>query len=453
MRFPRLLRTTSFRLTLLYAGLFGASVLILYSAMYWYGSGYVASQIDRTVDNEITELETNAKGRGLSGLRETVDAYARQAPGDVYYYLSDRNGRRLAGNVPALPRTLGITDWPSRHRGGPFPLARHSVRGHGVLVTDDAYLFVGLDSFELHEMQEMIGRAFLWGALATVLLALVGGTLMSLGLLTRVEAISQASREIMAGDLGRRIPVRGSHDEFDHLAESLNAMLVRIEGLMDELKQVTTDIAHDLRTPLTRLRQRLELVNRRPNSPEELKAALESSAGDVDAILETFAAILRIAQLEAHSSAMGFQPIDLSEALSEIFEIYQSVAEEEHHTLTAQLAPGLSILGDRELLLQLLSNLIENAIRHCPPSSNIRLSAFQSADGVQVLVADDGPGIPQEQREKVFQRFYRMERSRSTPGTGLGLSLVAAIAKLHRARIVLADNNPGLRVELVFPAP
>ena len=420
--------------------------------MYWYGTGYVATQIDRTVDNEIAELETNAKGRGLAGLRETVNSYAREAPGDVFYYLSDRNGHRLAGNVPEMPRALGISNWPSRRHGGPFPLARHGVRGRGVVAADGAFLFVGLDSFELHEMQEMTGQAFLFGALATVLLALAGGTIMSLGLLTRVEAISQASREIMAGDLGRRIPVRGSRDEFDHLAESLNAMLERIEGLMDELKQVTTDIAHDLRTPLTRLRQRLELVNRRPSSPDELKAALESSAGDVDAILETFAAILRIAQLEAHGSAMGFQPIDLSEALSEIVEIFQSVAEEENQQLTAGIAPGLSVLGDRELLLQLLSNLVENAIRHCPKHSAIHLSASQKADGVQIQVVDNGPGIPLELREKVFQRFYRMERSRSTPGTGLGLSLVAAIAKLHRARIALTDNNPGLRVELVFPA-
>jgi signal transduction histidine kinase len=452
MPLPRIVRTTSFRLTLLYAGLFFASVMLLFAAMYWYGTGYVAGQIDRTVANEIAELETNAKGRGLTGLRDTVAAYARQAPPDVYYYLSDVHGHRLAGNVPALPRAVGIQSWASRRNGGQFPVGRHSVRGLGVVGVDGSYLFVGLDSFELHEMREMITRAFVWGSLATILLALVGGTIMSLGLLRRVEAISQASREIMAGDLSRRIPVRSSHDEFDHLAESLNAMLERIEGLMEELKQVTNDIAHDLRTPLTRLRQRLELAHRRPSSPEELRGALETSADDVDAILDTFAALLRIAQIEAHSAAAGFQALDLSEVLSEIAEIYQSVAEAEGRLLVTRVAPGLSIPGDRELLLQLLSNLIENAIRHCPTASVINLSASRNAHGVEVVVADNGPGIPQALREKVFQRFYRMERSRTTPGTGLGLSLVAAIAKLHRARIALFDNGPGLRVQLVFPA-
>ena len=451
MPLPRILRTTSFRLTLLYAGLFCASVLLLFVAMYWYGTGYVAGQIDRTVANEIAEMQTNAKGRGLAGLRDTVAAYARQAPSGVYYYLSDVHGRRLAGNVPALPRATGIQSWASRRNGGNFPLGRHSVRGLGVIAADGAYLFFGLDSYELGEMREMITRAFLWGSIATILLALVGGTIMSLGLVRRVEAISQASREIMAGDLSRRIPVRTSNDEFDHLAESLNRMLERIEDLMDELRQVTNDIAHDLRTPLTRLRQRLELAHRRSSSAEELRTALETSADDVDAILETFAALLRIAQIEAHSAADGFRSLDFTEVLSEIAEIYQSVAEEGGRLLVAHVEPDLSIPGDRELLLQLFSNLIENAIRHCPTSSIINLSASRNSHGVEVVVADNGPGIPLELREKVFQRFYRMERSRTTPGTGLGLSLVAAIAKLHRARIQLFDNSPGLRVELDFP--
>lgn len=452
MPLPRILRTTSFRLTLLYAVLFCVSVLILYAAMYWYGTGYVADQIDHTVDNEIAELEAHARGGGLAALRDTVSAYARQAPSGIYYYLADGRGRTLAGNVPSLPRVLGIVNWPRRRHGGPIPQSRHGVRGRGVVVDGGGYLFVGLDSYELGEMREMIQRAFFWGFLATMLLAGLGGTIMSFGLVRRVEAISQATREIMAGELGRRIPVRGSNDEFDHLAESLNAMLGRIEGLMDDLRQVTTDIAHDLRTPLTRLRQRLELARRRSTSPDELRDAIDRSAADVDAILETFAAILRIAQIEAHSGTPAIRPLALSEALGEIAEIYQSVAEEKGQELTSHIAPDLTILGDRELLLQLFSNLVENAIRHSPGASAIRLSAFEDPDGVRVIVTDTGPGIPADLREKVFQRFYRLESSRSTPGTGLGLSLVAAIAGLHRARIALADNDPGLRVELVFPA-
>jgi signal transduction histidine kinase len=308
-----------------------------------------------------------------------------------------------------------------------------------------------VESYQLGLMRVMIERAFIWGSIGTILLALAGGVVMSLGLVRRVETMSQASREIMAGDLSRRIPVRGSDDEFDHLAASLNTMLGRIETLMRELQQVTNDIAHDLRTPLTRLRQRLDLASRGSRTPEELRAALAKSATDVDAILETFAALLRIAQIEAHANASGLERLDLSQALADMTETYQTVAEEQGQLLTSQVASGLWIAGDRELLLQLFSNLIENAIRHCPKSSLIRLSAHSEPQGIEVSVADNGPGIPAELRDKVFQRFYRLERSRTTEGTGLGLSLVAAIVRLHGATVKLVDNGPGLRVELRFP--
>jgi signal transduction histidine kinase len=453
MRLPRIFNTTSFRLTLLYAALFCASVMLLFVAMYWYGTGYVAGQIDRTVSNEIAEVRESARGRGLKGLQEDVASYSSKAPSGVYYLLQDAHGRYLAGNISSLSPDVGIRSWPPRRRGGDFPAGIHSVRGRGVIVEDGAYFFVGLDAYELGEMREMIARAFIWGVAGTIFLALVGGVVMSLGLVRRVEAMSQTSREIMAGNLSRRIPIRGSDDEFDRLAASLNTMLDRIETLMHELREVTSDIAHDLRTPLTRLRQRLELASRRSTAPEELRAALENSAADVDDILETFAALLRIAQIEAHTNASELAPLDLTEVLSDMVETYQSVAEEREQRLVAELPGGLSIAGDRELLFQLFSNLIENAIRHCPSAATITLSARLSSQGVEVTIADDGPGIPAEMREKVFQRFYRLEHSRTTEGTGLGLSLAAAIAKLHGAAIDLSDNHPGLRVRLLFPAP
>lgn len=451
MRLPRIFNTTSFRLTLLYAALFCASVMLLFIAMYWYGTGYVAGQIDRTVSNEISEVRSAARGRGLKGLQEETASYSKSAAQGVYYVLQDAHGHRLAGNISALSPEVGIRSWPPRRRGGTFPNGIHSVRGRGVLVDDGAYFFVGVDASELGEMREMVGRAFLWGVAGTILLALAGGAIMSLELVRRVEAISQTSREIMAGDLSRRVPTRGRNDEFDRLAASLNAMLDRIETLMHELREVTSDIAHDLRTPLTRLRQRLELASRRSTAPEELRAALENSAADVDDILETFAALLRIAQIEAHTNAAELAPLDLSEVLSDMVETYQSVAEEREQRLVAELPQRLPIAGDRELLFQLFSNLIENAIRHCPAGSTIGVSARPAAHGVEVAIADDGPGIPVELRDKVFQRFYRLERSRTTEGTGLGLSLAAAIAKLHGASIELAGNEPGLRVRLLFP--
>lgn len=451
MPLPRFVRTTSFRLTLLYAALFLASVLLLFAAMYWYGAGFVADQIDKTVSDEITEVRAHAGPGGLVALRTTVAAYARQAPSGMYYLLQNASGHATAGNIPSLAPIVGVRSWLSREDGGHFPVGIQSVRGRGVTIEGGSYLFVGVDSTQLDEMQEMISRAFLWGLLATILLSLAGGTIMSLGLLRHVEAVSQTSRDIIAGDLSRRLPVRGSNDEFDHLAVSLNAMLERIEKLMAGLREVSNDIAHDLRTPLSRLRQRLERARRKSQTVGELHETLDHSIEDVDAILETFAALLRISQIEAHAKTSAFTSIDLSLLLEDMVETFQSVAEEHGQLILAKITSGLVVTGDRELLPQLFANLVENAIRHCPRSSLIRIEAKSYESGIEVSVADNGPGIPAGMREKVFQRFYRLESSRTTEGTGLGLSLVAAIAHLHEASIELLDNAPGLRVRLKFP--
>lgn len=450
MRLPRILRTTSFRLTLLYAGLFCASVLVLFGAMFWFGTGYVASEIDKTVSNEIVEVRQAADSPSLEALRRSVLTYTKHAPPGVYYYLQDRSGRVLAGNVTRLAPVEGLRNWSARESRDWFVHAGRGVRGQGVRAADGAYLFVGVDSFELTEMREMIARAFGWGLLAMILLALGGGALMSEALLKRVETISAASREIIAGDLSRRIPIRGSDDEFDHLATSLNAMLARIESLMDGLRQVSSDIAHDLRTPLARLRQRLELARWRAQTIDELHRALDGSIADVDAILETFAALLRIAQIEAHTKATEFAPLDLSAMLADMLETYQGIAEEKAQSLGGAIEPGLSISGDRELLPQLFSNLVENAIRHSPRGSAIALGARRDAGRVEAWVCDDGPGIQAELREKVLQRFFRLEQSRTTEGTGLGLSLASAIAGLHDTRLELDDNRPGLVVRVRF---
>ncbi|MBV9990319.1 MAG: HAMP domain-containing protein [Alphaproteobacteria bacterium] len=451
MRLPRIFRTTSFRLTLLYAAVFCVSVMALFGAMFWFGTGYVADEIDHTVNVEIAEVHDAADTPSLESLTRAVGFYAQRAPAGVFYYLQDKDGRVLAGNVPRLPPREGVLTWSPRESRTLFPHTIHGVRGRGTRTVDGAYMFYGVDSSKLNEMREMIARAFIWGLLATVILALGGGTVVSLSLLRHVETISETSRGIIAGDLSRRLPMRGSDDEFDHLIASLNAMLERIESLMDGLRQVSTDIAHDLRTPLARLRQRLELARWRTATVAEFHEALDGSIQDVDAILETFAALLRIAQIEAHTKATEFAALDLSRMLADMLETYQSVAEENLQRLTGDIAPGLSVVGDRELLPQLVSNLVENAIRHCPAGSGISLEARRGAQGIEVAVADDGPGIPAEMRAKVFQRFFRLERSRTTEGTGLGLSLVAAIAALHRARVELSDNRPGLRVCIVFP--
>lgn len=285
----------------------------------------------------------------------------------------------------------------------------------------------------------------------TFVLAVLCGLVMSFGVLRRVEVVSRASRAIMAGDLGRRIALRGTDDEFDHLSASLNAMLDRIQDLMLGLQQISSDIAHDLRTPLTRLRQGLELARRQEHTIEGLNAALDRAIGNVDTILDTFAALLRIAQIEAGTRRSGFRPVALTELLKSLVEVYQAVAEEKTQQLEANIAVDLWLNGDGELLTQLFANLVENAIAHSPAAAHIFVDAAPTPDAILVIVADTGPGILPAYRQKVLQRSYRLETSRTTSGSGLGLSLANAIVTLHEATLELQDNNPGLRCVLHFP--
>jgi signal transduction histidine kinase len=289
-----------------------------------------------------------------------------------------------------------------------------------------------------------VTRTFELGLGVTVVLALAGALVMSVGVLRRVEAVSRASRAIMAGDLTQRMALRGTDDEFDHLGSSLNAMLDRIQDLMLGLQQVSTDIAHDLRTPLTRLRQRLELAQRRETTVDGLHAAVDGAIVNVDAILETFGALLRIAQIEAGTRRAGFQPVMLDELLNALVEAYQPVAEENGQILASQIEPGLSLQGDHELLTLLFANLVENAIKHSPAGAHISLEAKRKSDGIVATLADTGPGIPVAFRRKVLQRFYRLEASRTTPGSRFGLSLVNAVTVLHGASFDLQDTGPAL---------
>jgi signal transduction histidine kinase len=441
----RLLRTTSFRLALLYAGVFGASVVILFGVVALSARHFMTQQIDSAVDNELAQVQSGVAGHGTDALRAEVQALAARTPG-ISYLLQTPTRQVLAGNIEALDPQPGvrILSWPHRTGGH----IRGGIRGRGVQLADGNYLFVGLSSFELNEMQEAIARAFVVGLAVTIGLATAGGLLTSASVLRRVEAIGRTSREIMAGDLERRIALHGTGDEFDRLATSLNTMLDRIQTLMSGLQQVSSDIAHDLRTPLTRLRQRLELAYRRENTVDRLRNSLEASIRDTEAILETFGALLRIAQIESGTRKSGFSQVELGSLLDELVETYQPVTEERQQSLISRFDPDLVVRGDRELLAQLFANLIENAIRHCPSGTTIFVKATGTEHEVDAIVADDGPGVPESDRQKVLARFTRLDAGRSTPGSGLGLSLVTAIATLHDASFILQDNMPGLRCVL-----
>jgi signal transduction histidine kinase len=301
-------------------------------------------------------------------------------------------------------------------------------------------------------MRALIIRAFSIGFFVTVLMAILGSVIVSTTVLKRVDAVSRTARAILAGDFSQRVPVRGTNDEFDDLAASINAMLDRIEDLMRSMRQVSNDIAHDLRTPLTRLRQRLEHAKRRVHTVEELHDDLGHSIAQVDLILETFSALLRIAQIEAGRKTERTISVDVSTLLCGIVEDFAPAAEDRGQRLVAEVQPQLKAAADPELLTQMVVNLVENAMRYSPAGARISVQGRTVEEKIELAVCDTGPGIPPQERDNVLRPFYRLEASRTTEGNGLGLSLVAAIAKHHHAKLTLDDNAPGLRVAVVFPA-
>jgi signal transduction histidine kinase len=452
-RLASLVRTTSFRLTLLYAGLFVVSAAVLFAVIYWATAGYMQGEFDAVVETELATLRGRYEDAGPAALAATVRERIKMPSNrSAFYRLQDGTGAPLAGNLPApVPAAAGWRDLmlPGDAVGDDEP---HRVRGKGAPLPDGSYLFVAQDYFPLDELRELVVRAFGWSAAATLALALGGGAIMSGSLLRRIEAMNETSERIMAGELHRRVPVRGTGDEFDRLAANLNTMLDRTEHLMAGLRQVSNDIAHDLRTPLTRLRQNLEAARRRtPGNLAAYEAAMDRAIDETDAILDTFGALLRIAQVEAGTRRAGFDAVDLSSVLEAVIEVYAPAADDKQQALDTRVPPGVVVIGDRELLTRMLANIVENAIRHSPPGGRIEASLEATRGVAEIVVADSGPGIPEEERGKVFRRFYRLEASRSTPGSGLGLSLVAAVAELHGIAIRLSDHAPGLRVSLEFP--
>ncbi len=326
-----------------------------------------------------------------------------------------------------------------------------NVRAHGHFLPNGQYILLGQDAHILREMEETLLQSFGAGLVFVLLAMILGGAYIGARYVARVGQISRTARAIVRGDMASRAMITGRGDEFDDLAMSLNAMLDRIDELMRSMRQISNDVAHDLRTPLTRLRQRLELAQRRADSVEDYRGAIGGAMRDVDSILETFGALLRIAQIEAGEQAMPTAPIDLSALVRTVADDFAPAAEDQGHVLTADIERGIAIEGDQRLITQLLVNLVDNSIRHTPAGTRIALLARQDGDRPVLAVADSGPGIPAAEMANVLKPFYRLETSRTTEGSGLGLNLVAAIAKQHRAELRLTSLEPGLMVEVVFP--
>lgn len=448
---PRLLRTASFRLAALYAVLFGGSVLLLAVVVFWSTRSALEEQVRRRIEAEVALLQEDFRSKGLDHLVATVQERTRAAA-NLDYFLVDSASKRLAGDLPFVSDRLGWVEIDTGHDAtGEQSGENERVRALISQLEGGFRLGVGEDLEQVGEMERMFLGA-LASALGIVLvLGIGGGLLLGAGFLRRVDAITRTAEAIIAGDLSRRIEQTGSGDDFDRLSATLNAMLDRITGLMENLRQVSSDIAHDLRTPLSRLRQDLEDAKDRDLTAADYKSVVEGAVEEADALLGTFSALLRIAQIEAGTRRSAFHAVDLSDVMRTVAEAYTPAAEDGGRTLRAEIADGVEINGDRELLAQLFANLVANALHHTPPGARIAARLARQPKEVIAEVADDGPGIPEEERANVFRRFYRLERSRTSPGNGLGLSTVAAIADLHHATIELLDNQPGLRIMIRFP--
>ena len=446
----RIVRSASFRLTLAYASLFVVSAVVLFGAVYWIATMALQNDMAAVLRTEALQL---AEIHRRDGLRALAPEVARRmnfrTRGPIYYLLQAPNRQVVVGNLPGMPPVEGVIDFQSDTNAADIPQGR--LLGFGLTLPGGTFVLVAQDSGQLDDMQRAIVRAFAWAGGLTLLFAIAGGLLLAGSFLRRIDQISRTSRAIMEGDLAARIPARGTNDEVDQLVTGLNAMLDRIQSLMTGLRQVSSDIAHDLRTPLGRLRQHLEEARDGATTTEAFRAATEASISEADALLETFSALLRIAQIEAGAQRSGFAEVDLSALLRSLGETYGAVAEDAQHALETEIAGGVTLTGDRRLLAQMFSNLVENALYHTPAGTGVRLVLRETATGFEAEVADNGPGIPAGERDKVFNRFYRLDRSRATPGSGLGLAMVRAIAGLHGLAVELRDGNPGLRVVLHTP--
>ncbi len=455
MNLPNLARTSAFRLTLLYMTLFGASVLVLLGFISWSTIALIERQTDETIEAEIRGLAEQYRERGLLRLIDLIhERGADHADHGNVYLLTDPMLGPIAGNLTSWPSNADAGGWvqlslQKRENGKSIT---HQIRARTFVLPGGHRLLVGRDTNEKDKFQETINEAVNWSLALTFGFGLIGGVFISRRMLARVDRVSTTAQGIIAGDLSRRIHISGSGDEFDRLAENLNSMLEQIECLMTGMRLATDSIAHDLRGPLTRLKGRIEMALRCPPETNQDREALADVLAQTDAALVVFDTLLKIATAEARTDAADLEPLDLASLASNAAELYEPVAEEKGVALNVDAKGPTEIRGQPQLLAQAIANLLDNAVKHTPAGGRITVTIGDREDGFDLTVADTGPGIPKADRARVLERFVRLEESRSSPGGGLGLSLVAAVAKLHDATVRLDDNDPGLKISIQFPA-
>lgn len=459
MNLTSLTRTTAFRIASLVAGLFAFTIVIIFSVLYIFMSNDLMQTSRDHVDEISGTLVALDDANGRDALISMVGRHTAvsQTEEDIYL-ITDRNGNFVAGNIRSIPKFEGwrtipwielplIGDWGDK-RNSTAVIGRWSdVR--------DGFLFVGDGNGSINDAQDILLDGLGWGLVMAGVSGALGGLLIGWRTQRRVSALESALNSVARGELGTRVPRTSSSDDLEHVAALINETVDRLQRLIAEVEQVTTDIAHDLKTPIGRIRQKLELALSGPPHVETFSVTINDALKDIDDVTETFEALLRIAEIEAGSRRSKFTDVDLGAVLTVVADALRPVAEDGGQRFELSLAPQqtCTVKGDRQLLNQLFVNLVENAIRHCPRGALVKVGLASSSDGILATVADNGPGIPAAERERVFRRLYRLEKSRTTPGNGLGLSLVEAIANLHGASVSLSDNQPGLIATIRFAKP
>ena len=449
----KLLATSTVRWLIAYCVAFGIAAAGVVGYIYWQTDDLLTRQVLQTLEAEISGLREQFDIGGMPLLTRVVVERSASAGGGLYL-LNSAEGTKLAGNLSGFPSEL-----PNNAAGTYFHYGRLAPGPHGVVdrlavgvaiaVPAGNTLVVARDVQDQRDFADTIRRILLWGLGGIAVLGLGGGLVAGRGILGRIEAMRATADTIMAGDLSRRVPVTGAGDEFDRLGGSLNGMLERIEQLMTGMREVSDNVAHDLRTPLSRLRTRLESALRDAKGGGVEHAAVAASIDEIDGLIKTFNAMLSLARLEA-GTAGERSTVDLGALVTDAAELYEPVAEERGVRITATIANGIVIEADRQLIGQAVTNLIDNALKY-GAASEIDIAAARNGTSAEIVVADHGPGIAPADRERALKRFVRLESSRSLPGSGLGLSLAAAVARLHGGSLRLEDNAPGLRVVIALP--
>jgi len=451
------LHSSTLKLALIYVALFCAAIFAVLGYVYWVTAGYLTDNTETSLDAERSFLSDSYRKAG----REVLVMRLGERLEDPHfrtwaYLLVDASGATLAGNLPAWP-----TETKNIQEAQDFGLSADApgspwlskLRAEYTTFADGSRLLIGRSVTTLDAVRRRTATALIAAAVLFLGLAAAAGISTSRRSVARIEAINATSRQIMRSGLGERIPLRGTHDEWDGLAANLNSMLDRIEELAEWNRQVSDNVAHDLRTPLTRLRGRLEKAYAREPDLAGYRALVSDALAELDAILSTFSSLLRISRIEMRERMAGFGRLDLTEVTREVVDLFDPTAEAQGARLQLRENGPAHILGDRDLLFDAISNLLDNAIKHGGGRGEVTVAVLSDAERAVFAIADRGPGIPINERKNVLRRFYRLERSRNSAGNGLGLSLVAAVVQLHNAQITLTDNSPGLKVEVSFPIP